>query len=163
MISHFWGEDMTKRERDRISALVCLTMAVGICFGSVRLSLGGVHQPGPGFFSFLTGAILGSLSLIVFLKSFKGLIEDEKKAFLPNRKIAKKMLYVFIALTLYTIGMNYLGFFLSTLLFLAFLLRGIEPQRWFVVLTCSMLGAISFYGVFKYWLDVQLPGGILGF
>jgi multisubunit Na+/H+ antiporter MnhB subunit len=163
VISHIGKEDMTKRERDRISALVCLTIAMGICFGSVRLSLGGVHQPGPGFFSFLIGAILGSLSLIVFLKSFKDLPGEEKEALLPNRKIAKKMLYVFITLTLYTIGMNYLGFFFSTLLFLGFLLRGIEPQRWFIVLTCSMLGTISFYGVFKYWLDVQLPGGILGF
>ena len=163
MSSHFGGKDMTKRERDRISALFCLTIAIGICIGSVSLSLGEVHQPGPGFFSFLTGAILGSLSLTVFLKSFKDLPGEENKALLPNRKIAKKMSYVFIALTLYTVGMNYLGFFFSTLVFLGFLLRGIEPQRWFVVLTCSILGTISFYGVFQYWLDVQLPTGILGF
>ena len=154
---------MNKRERDRISALVCLTIAIGICIGSVRLSLGRVHQPGPGFFSFLAGAILGTLSLIVFLKSLKNLPGEEKKAFLPNRKITLKMTYVFSALTLYTIGMNYLGFFFSTFLFLGFLLRGIEPQRWFVVLICSFLGTITFYGVFQYWLDVQLPGGILGF
>ncbi len=154
---------MTKRERDRISSLVCLIIAIGICLGSVKLSLGGVHQPGPGFFSFLTGIILGSLSLIIFLKSFKNLPGDERSPLLPNQRLARKMLYVLIALTLYAIGMNVLGFFIGTLLFLGFLLRAVEPQRWVIVLTCSILGTIVFYGVFNYWLDVQLPAGILGF
>jgi putative tricarboxylic transport membrane protein len=154
---------MTKRERDRISSLVCLILSIGICLGSVRLSLGGVHQPGPGFFSFLTGILLGSLSLIIFLKSFKGLPGEEKSPLLPNRRLVRKMVYVLIGLTLYAIGINYVGFFIGTLLFLGFLLRAIEPQRWFIVLTCSILGTVVFYGVFNYWLDVQLPAGILGF
>jgi putative tricarboxylic transport membrane protein len=154
---------MTKRGRDRISSLVCLIIAIGICLGSVRLSLGGVHQPGPGFFSFLNGVLLGSLSLIIFLKSFKVLPGEAKSPLFPNRRLAKKMGYVLIALTLYAIGINYVGFFIGTLFFLGFLLRGIEPQRWFIVLTCSILGTVVFYGVFNYWLDVQLPAGILGF
>ncbi len=154
---------MKKREKDRMCALFLLVVAIGICIGSVRLSLGELHKPGPGFFSFIAGAILGVLSFLVFLQSFKGLPGDERKAFWPKLQIVLKMAYVFIALILYTIGMEYLGFFFSTLLFLGFLLRGIEPQRWLVVLTCSILGTIVFYGIFKYWLDVQLPGGVLGF
>jgi putative tricarboxylic transport membrane protein len=154
---------MTKRERDRISSVICLLIAIGISLGSVRLSLGGVHQPGPGFFSFLAGILLGSLSLIIFLKSLKGPPDEEKSPFFPNRGLARKMVLVLIALTLYAIGISYVGFFVGTLLFLGFLLRSIEPQRWVIVLTCSILGSVIFYGVFNYWLDVQLPAGILGF
>ena len=153
---------MNKRERDRISTLVWLVVAIGICFGSVRLSLGNFHKPGPGFFSFLAGAVLGILSILVFLQSFKGLSGDEKKAFLSNPQRGLKVVYVFVALILYAIGMNYIGFFFSTFLFVGFLLRGIDPQAWLVVLAGSILGTIIPYGVF-YWLGVQLPVGFLGF
>ncbi len=154
---------MKKREKDRISALFWVVVAIGICFGSVRLSLGGLHKPGPGFFPFLVGSILGILSFLIFLQSFKALPGDEKRAFWPNPKRSLKMTYILIALILYALGMDYLGFLFSTLLFLGFLLRAIEPQRWSVALSGSILGTILFYGVFKYWLDIPFPTGILGF
>jgi len=154
---------MKKREKDRISALFWVVVAIGICFGSVRLSLGGLHKPGPGFFPFLVGSILGILSFLIFLQSFKALPGDEKRAFWPNPKRSLKMTYILIALILYALGMDYLGFFFSTLLFLGFLLKAIEPQRWSVVLSGSILGTILFYGVFKYWLDIPFPAGVLGF
>jgi putative tricarboxylic transport membrane protein len=154
---------MNKGERDRISSLVWLVVAIAICFGSVRLSLGNFHRPGPGFFSFLSGAVLGILSILVFLQSFKEQPGDIRKAFWPNSRRGSKMAYVVIALILYSIGMDYLGFSLSTLLLLGFLLRGIDPQRWRVVFAWSILGTIFCWGIFKYWLGVQLPGGIVGF
>jgi putative tricarboxylic transport membrane protein len=156
-------EKMNKRERDRMSALFWLVVAVGICSGSIRYSLGSFQKPGPGFFPFLGGAVLGILSFFVFLQTFKGLPGDERKALWSNPKGTLKVVYIFIALILYTIGMNYIGFFFSTLLFLGFLLRGIEPQRWSVVLAWSIISTIASYGIFKYTLDLQLPGGILGF
>jgi putative tricarboxylic transport membrane protein len=154
---------MNNAERNRLSALFWLVLAVAICFGSVRLSLGELHKPGPGFFSFLAGAVLGLLSLFVILQSFKGKPGDEKKALLPNPQRTLKMAYAIIALILYAIGMDYLGFFLTTLLFLGFILRSIDPQRWRVVIAVSVLSTVIAYAVFQYWLDVQLPRGILGF
>ncbi len=44
---------------DRLSGLFWAVEAIFICPGSLRLFLGGLHHPGPGFFSFLAGAILG--------------------------------------------------------------------------------------------------------
>jgi putative tricarboxylic transport membrane protein len=153
---------MNRRERDRVSALFFLIVTIGICFGSIRLSLGDIHSPGPGFFSFLIGIVLGILSLLVFFQSFKGLAGDEGKVAVLNPKRGLKMIYVLIALYLYAIGMNYLGFSISTFLFLGFLLRYIDPQRWSVVFAVSILSSIIAYGIFKYWLDVALPAGIFG-
>jgi putative tricarboxylic transport membrane protein len=154
---------MEKREKERISALFWVVVAISICFGSVRLNLGGLHKPGPGFFPFLVGSILGILSFLLFLQSFKRLPGDEKRPFWPNPKRSLKITYILIALILYALGMDYLGFLFSTLLFLGFLLKAIEPQRWPMVLSGSILGTILFYGVFKYWLDIPFPTGILGF
>ncbi len=153
---------MNKRERDRISSLFWLVLSLGICIGSFRLSLGDIHRPGPGFFSFLAGAILGILSFLVFIQqSFKEHPADERKYFWPNPQRSLEMTFVIIALILYAIGMNYLGFFISTLLFLGFLMRGVGSQRWIVVFTWSILTTILSYVIFQCWLNVQLPRGIL--
>ena len=154
---------MSHRQKDWVSALFWILVAISICFGSVRLDLGELHKPGPGFFSFVAGAILGILSLIVFVQSFKSVPGDEKKPFWLNPQRRIKMVCLVLALILYAIGMNYVGFFLSTLLFLGFLLKSIDPQRWSVVLAVSVLATVISYGIFHYWLDVQLPTGILPF
>jgi putative tricarboxylic transport membrane protein len=154
---------MTNREKDRMSSFFWILVAIGICYGSVRLDLGELHKPGPGFFSFLAGAILGVLSLIVFLQSLKSAPGEERGPFWLNPQRRIKMVYLVLALILYAIGMNYIGFFFSTLLFLGFLLRSIDPQRWSVVIAVSILSTIISYAIFQYWLDVQLPTGIFPF
>ena len=142
---------MNKTERDRLSALFWLAAAAGVCYGSVKLSLGSLRQPGPGLFSFYAGAVLGTFSFIVFVKSLKIPTGEDRKAFWSSTQRGQKMIYVLIALIFYAIGMNYLGFFLSTFLFLAFLLRGIEPQRWPVVFLVAISGSVVSFGIFKYW------------
>jgi putative tricarboxylic transport membrane protein len=154
---------VNKTEKDRWSAVVWMAVAIGICFGSIKLSLGELHRPGPGLFSFLAGSILGIFSLNVFLGTLKRTVQEERKAFWGNLQRGLKMTYVFIALFLYAIGMNYLGFFFSTLLFLGFLLKKIDPQPWSVVLSVSLFGTVIFYLIFKYWLAVPFPKGLLGF
>ena len=154
---------MTRKASDRIITLFWLAAATGICWGSIQFSLGDFHRPGPGFFSFLAGTLLGTLSFIVFLQSFRKQPGEQGKPFWSNRKRGLKMVYVIIALILFTIGLKFLGYILGTFLFIGFLMRGIEPQKWPVVLMSSSLGALISYGIFKCWLDLPLPTGILGF
>jgi putative tricarboxylic transport membrane protein len=64
-----------------------------------------------------------------------------------------------VALLIYAIGMEYLGFLLSTFIFLAFLLKFIEPQRWTVAIFGSLLASVASYLIFEIWLQSQLPRG----
>ena len=69
------------------------------------------------------------------------------------------MVLAVIALLAYAVIMNYLGFLVSTFLFLVFLLKVIEPQRWSVALLGSLVASAAFYGVFELGLQSQLPKG----
>ena len=151
------------KKNDRLTSLFWLVLAILICWGSFRLSLGDLRYPGPGFFSFLAGAILGLLSIILFWQSNKKGPEEKKKALGPNPQGTRQMIWMVIALIIYTIGMNYVGFFFSTILFLGFLLRGIGHQKWSIVISVTSLVAIVSYLIFQSWLDVQLPRGFVGF
>ncbi len=151
------------KNQDARSGLFCLGAALLICWGSVRLSLGDLRQPGPGFFSFVAGVILGVLSFLLFLLSRKKAPEEKTKTFWPNPRGARQVIGTVSALLLYVIGMKYVGFFFATILFLCFLLRRIGHERWTSVFSVSILAAIIFYAIFQYWLDVQLPRGFVGF
>jgi putative tricarboxylic transport membrane protein len=150
-------------KHDLTSSLIFLAAAICMCIGSIRLSIGTVATPGPGFFPFLAGAILGIFSLVLLVQSFQKVEQDEQKPFWPSLWGGWKIVWVMIVLVVYVFGMDYVGFFIGTILFLGFLLRGMGHQKWLLTIVASLLGAIISYGIFQAWLDVQLPHGIFGF
>ena len=144
------------------SSLVWLGLAVLICIGSLRLSLGSFQNPGPGFFPFIAGLVLGTLAAVVYFQARRAAASarESSRPLWANPGGVKKVVLTTIALMGYAISMNYLGFLISTFLFLIFLLRTIEPQRWGMVILESLLASGISYLVFEIWLKAQLPRGI---
>lgn len=147
--------------REEGSSLVWLGIAILICIGSFRLSLGSFRNPGPGFFPFIAGLIVAVLALAIHLQSRgKDSAKETKGPLWADKKRIQKMVFTTLALLAYGVGMDYLGFLVSTFIFLAFLLRMIEPQRWSLVLLESALASGISYLIFDIWLQAQLPKGI---
>ena len=146
--------------KDKWSSLFWLGTGLLICMGAVRLSLGTPRNPGPGFVPFLAGAILTVLALIVYLQSRRASSPAKETTPLwTDRKKGLKMVLTVNALLAYAVGMEYLGFLVSTIFFIGFLLRAIEPKRWSVVILASLLTAVLSYCIFELWLQSQLPKG----
>jgi putative tricarboxylic transport membrane protein len=74
----------------------------------------------------------------------------------------KNAMIILVSLLAYALLLFPLGFVITTTLFIAFLLRAIVPQRWSVVIACSILTAAASYLIFEVWLKAQLPRGPLG-
>jgi putative tricarboxylic transport membrane protein len=144
------------------SSLVWLGLAVLICVGSLRLSLGSFQNPGPGFFPFIAGSVLGVLAAMVYFQARRAAssAKETKGSLWTNPGGVKKVILTTIALLVYAIGMDYLGFLISTFIFFVFLLRTIEPQRWGLVILESLLASGISYLIFEIWLQAQLPRGI---
>ena len=153
---------MDQKAKDKISGLVWFLFSVYICVESLRLPLGSIHDPGAGFFPLCAGIILATLSVTILLQSRQGKPFKEMKLFFPDEK-NRKMVTVLLALLLYASALEFLGFLLSTFLFLFFLFWAIERQKWYVVLLGSGISAFASYAVFELWLKAQLPRGFLGF
>jgi hypothetical protein len=54
-----------------------------------------------------------------------------------------------------------IGFHITMTLLIAFLLIFLEKYRWYSAVPISVLMVFAVYGIFKIWLDVPLPLGIL--
>jgi hypothetical protein len=58
--------------------------------------------------------------------------------------------------------LDLIGFAPTTFIFFAFLLRFIEPQRWFIILGGAGAAAVFSYFIFQFWLKIKFPIGMLG-
>jgi putative tricarboxylic transport membrane protein len=137
-----------------------LLLSGAICLESYKMGLGTLSNPEPGFFPFLTGAILGILSMLWLSINF-----------LPGRpwgwmKISiswKRVVPMLVGLFVYSLLLSFLGFCLATFLLVLALLKGIERKSWTSSGSVALGISVFSYIVFRIWLRVQLPEGFLGF
>src|SRR5262245_12353041 len=126
--------------RDLTSALFWLAFAIFFSIeGLTQLKLGTLHQPGPGFFPFWAGVVLGLLSLILLLNSLR----KSDTLSLSGLK-SWKLLLVAGALLAYLLLLETLGFLTITFLFLFLLLR-LEYKGWMFSAASALAGAVAAY------------------
>ncbi|HME46162.1 MAG TPA: tripartite tricarboxylate transporter TctB family protein [Syntrophorhabdales bacterium] len=149
-------------KKDLRSSLVWLAAAIAISIESSRLGLGTLHSPGPGLYPFSIGIIMIFLSAIIAGSSLIGHREsgDEEEA--EENANTKDLLLVLVALFLYAIFLERLGFLLSTGAFILFILKVIEKKKWYIAVFFAVVATALIYVVFNLWLDSNLPRGILG-
>ena len=152
------------KNRDLISSLFFIGVGIIFCVGAANYGFKHLGSIGPGFLPFIAGMILISLSIGVLIPAFKRRKDKTigTQKFFPEKDSLKKLLNLLLALFGYSISLKYLGFPLTTFLFMVFLLRFIEPERWVTIFIVASVITVSFYLLFDLLLKVLLPKGILG-
>ena len=147
---------------DQASSAVLFLIGSAICLGALRYRLGTFAQPDSGFVPFLAGAGICLFCAIGFIQAT--VLRRGGQGWTPpfSGFFWGKMLVVVAALAAYVLLLKPMGFLLCTALFVGFLLRAIEPQRWPIVVSIAVVTALACYGVFEIWLQAQLPKGFLG-
>ncbi len=149
------------RRYDLASTLCLIVLAAFVIVGGFRLGFGEWREPGPGFLAVVSGLMLGVLAVLWF-----GLTVTSRRRpgeatgrFAVDPRSARKVGLTTTALIAFALLLEPLGFPLTTLAFMLFLLRMIEPQRWGFALTVSVVTVIVCVVVFQVWLQVQFPEG----
>jgi len=149
------------QNKDALSGLFWMIIGLGVCWGGLDLELGTLHDPGSGFIFFWVGIIMIGLAAAVFIKGIREKSPDTKLKAIFAQVQWKKVFFVFGALIAYALTFYHLGFVLTTIFFLLFLFKAIEPQRWSIAIGGAIVSALTAYAVFHWWLGTQLPQGIL--
>ncbi|MBM4276530.1 MAG: tripartite tricarboxylate transporter TctB family protein [Deltaproteobacteria bacterium] len=148
------------RNADRISGIFWLCFALLFIAKSYQLGPGTLRQPGPGFLFLWINIALGMMSLSVLIRGWLGKKSEESAVF--GRQNLTRVIFVLISLFLYVLLLEILGFILTTLLLLIFLLGIIEKKGWFFAVSVSAVVTAIAYLVFEVWLMSQLPKGFGG-
>jgi putative tricarboxylic transport membrane protein len=154
---------VTERYADIVSSIFCCGVGILFCVGSTRFGDIRSGFPSAGFFPFMGGVILVALSLIQVGSSvFKKELARKPANFFPQRDSFKNLLITLCVLFAYGIVLMYLGFCVTTCLFMICLLQLKETQRWTTVIISAILTSIASYVLFEIFLKVQLPTGLVG-
>lgn len=143
-------------------SLFWLLFSVITCHQASRLKMGELNQPGPGFFPFSVGLLMGILSLAALFLSIRG---QEKKAMSAQKETFQwwNIIIILGALTAYAFSLEKIGFLINTFLLMCLLLKVVEPQPWKKAILGGLITAIGSDLVFNVILKAQIPSGIFGF
>ncbi|NLI90070.1 MAG: tripartite tricarboxylate transporter TctB family protein [Epulopiscium sp.] len=115
--------------------------------------------PGPGYFPRILSLIVILLAAIELISSYRDKEEEEE-----IKLFAKENARVWVSLgfiILYFIGLSYLGFIISTIIFMLVMLMYFRIRN-IIVLVAVPIGLTTFlYFIFTILLKVQLPIGKL--
>ena len=120
--------------------------------------MGRFKHPGPGFLPFGLALCLIILSLALILKSRKG--NTSSTPFWPYRTWLRPLLGVAI-LIFFAFVVAWIGFLITTFIFLVIWMGVIERVRWRTIISVSIGTTAALYLIFALLLDVPLPMGFL--
>jgi putative tricarboxylic transport membrane protein len=166
-IAQMKAEEIMRR-KDIISGIFLLFVGAFFIINALCLDVGTFSDPGPGLIPLLPGILLLIISAALVLKSYMGKESqgegEDSAAHLANSlKWPPVVSITLLAMLVFAIVLQYLGFVVSSILIMLFLFKFIGKHTWIR----SALGAASSVGicylVFQVWLSVQFPIGPWGF
>ena len=155
---------MRMKSRNIVSATLLFLFGLFALREGIRLGLKLGFKMGPGFFPFVAGVILSSLSLILLVQTAIG--EGAQAQKVPFWKTQYGWLLLFLTLSAmvgYLLILDYVGFLVSTFVLLLFLFKVIGGLKWWAAGFGSVTAAVVVYLIFGTWLQAYLPRGFLGF
>jgi putative tricarboxylic transport membrane protein len=128
-----------------------------------KLNIGEFGRPGPGFFPFYLALAFSIVSLALIVRSLRAAASEEVtpqvSAQTPR---AEKVVATVLGLIVYAFALEWLGFLFSTFTLMLFLFKAVDPLAWPAAIGGSLATSLLSYVVFKMWLQVSLPAGLLG-
>ena len=144
--------------------VIVFWLALGIfvsAYSYYKLSLGKLHNPGPGLMPFLLGLLFSIISFYLLINSlFKRNREEETLKGGQGQINLRKVILVLVSLFFYGLFLETLGFLIVTLITMTILFWTMGFVRWRSLGVASCLTVLVTYFLFTY-LGVRFPAGIL--
>lgn len=143
---------------NRINSLFLIGLSLLILFSSLKLGIGSLRKPGPGFIPLGASVLVFSLSLWVLITGIRGSAEEQKKLSNSWQNLTK-MISLVIGLSFYIYFLKFLGYLIAAFLLLFIMFFIYEPKKWHKHIVVAVLVASLSFFVFRS-LGVHLPSGI---
>jgi hypothetical protein len=138
----------------RLTTALLALIAIASAVVALQLGLWRAGAPGPGLFPFMA-------SVMLFVTSIAAARERVDTADRPTID-RKRLLRHSIAISAFAAGFAVLGAWFATFAFMTGVLRGIERVGWLKALGVGAAFAAFAWLVFRQFLGVPLPTGLLG-
>ncbi len=142
---------------DVVGSLVFCTIGFVAMFMAIKLDLGRITAPGPGFFPFLGTLLLTSVSILLLIAALRGRSSGSSRF----AGVWTRPAVMFVGTLVYVAVINYTGFMVATFFLSLLVLRVLGKRNWWSDLAVSLFLAVGAYVLFSTLLEVPLPKGLL--
>jgi putative tricarboxylic transport membrane protein len=150
------------RRADQITGIVMLVFSLTVAYTSWQMPQRVEFGPGLGFLPFWLAVIMAVLSVLLLFDASLRKGVSAKNPF-PAAQALLNVGLVIAGLGVYIAVLATVGFAVSTVLYIAFLLAIVQKERWLKTAVVSLLSTGGLYVVFQILLEVKLPKNIFGF
>lgn len=149
---------------ERLGHLFWLAVGLVSIYGSTRLGLGALREPGSGFLPFIAGCFISLMALFLFLNSVFRKRETQAKLLAFWTEVNWHRPGIISLLTFgFVLVLEHLGFILAGFLLLLILFKGVEKFSWKKAMIIPTITLGLTYLLFNVFLKASLPKGIFGF
>ncbi|MBR0754370.1 tripartite tricarboxylate transporter TctB family protein [Bradyrhizobium jicamae] len=140
--------------------LIGLGLGIFVVQSGLKLKLGTIHEPGPGFVLFYAGILICAFAATIVVAA----LTEGGPTFGSRWKDARwaKPVIVIACLTAFAFALDPLGFLLAAIPLTLLLMRQIDPVRWSLAVPISILVPTGIWWLLKHALGIQLPSGSFG-
>ena len=143
---------------DRVSASVLALFALFVIWQSGQLPLGSFRQPGPAFAPILLASLLLIFAVLLILTGARA-----PSLWSLHWSERRQATWILLACIFAIFAIERLGYRLTMLLMLCFLVKFVEKRGWILSATFAFSLAFGSFFLFYTLLRVPLPLGPLGF
>jgi putative tricarboxylic transport membrane protein len=140
----------------RLSGLAVAGFGVAACILARSLPAQTGFGLGPAFLPFWTGILLVACGL--WLSAHP---TPDPEVSWPDARAFARATSGFVILLLYALALQPLGYLISTAVFLVIAMLLLEPVRLIRAFMIGIASAVFLFLIFRVWLRVPLPSGVL--
>jgi hypothetical protein len=158
-----WARAISTRIAEAVAALALLVCGAFFVWQAALLPFGEVGQPGPGFFPFALGIVLGALALVILLRTART-VDALDKTFLGHRNVLVTigaLIGVAVAFQYADTYRDIVDAYLVLGTFTVVMLVAVGRTQFWRAALGACLGMIAVWAIFSRALGVRLPTGEL--
>lgn len=149
------------KKYDIYCGLFLFVTAIFVIGASLKMGLGDVGSPKPGFFPFLVGFLLFFLSLGIIILAVKE--RPKNRTFKEWPSLSVSVLLTLAVLLVYAVSLEFLGYIVGSFFLFLYLFKVPAGKKWvFSILMAIVVVSLSYY-IFGVLLKSQFPKGIFNF
>lgn len=151
------------KKGDITFSLIGMGLSLWLLLESQKFAYASKFGIGPGFFPFWLGIVLAAFSLFRFVVSLRQKYDAEDRGpRLPGLRSLGRIALIMLIMAGFALVMKGLGFILTVFLFVSIILAVLEGDSLLKSIVYGVMFSAAIFLIFRYWLEVDLPRGLLG-
>jgi putative tricarboxylic transport membrane protein len=151
------------KKADLITGVFLLALSGLVIWGASQMPPSATFGPGAGFLPFWLGVLLAVLATILFVSAWRREVtEKDSKPVFPGKQALFVITSTLVGLAGYILLIEVLGYLVDTFLFIVFLMKAVEHEKWPLTLMVASGTTIVLFLIFQILLKITLPSNMFG-